>query len=345
MKTILVIICLAVSFICCGQQNQNSHQTSTKKTIKHFIFFGREREKIHNPDFLSTEKIAGAQLKYLWRELEPNENEYNLELIQQDLDFLTSKGKKLFIQIQDVTFDTVLAKPVPDYLMTEKQYHGGMNLQYETNKNDEIVSVSGFVARRWDQSVAERFGKLLSAIAARFDGKIEGINLPETAVDFGNTGKLYPEGFSPEIYRNAVIDNMTMLRKSFSHSIVIQYANFMPGESPHRASKVYLESLYEFAVKNKTGMGGPDILIYQQPHMNHSYKFLRQYSAEIISGAAVQDGNLEVINPKTGRKVTAKEIYDFANEYLGLNYIFWGTEEPYYSNEILLFLTGKKGSY
>lgn len=318
------------------------NQATAQTKIKHFVFFSRERERIYETNFLTNENIIGAQLKYMWRELEPIKDQYNLELIQRDLDFLTSKGKKLFIQIQDVTFDTAFAKPIPDYLITDTEYHGGVNIQYLTNEKDEIIAASGYVARRWDKAVAERFEKLLSALSNRFDGQIEGINLPETSVEFGNTGKLFPEGFTPDIYRNAIIDYMMMLKKSFPRSATIQYANFMPGEFPRRASKVHLDSVYEFASKNKIGMGVPDILVYNQPHMNHSYKFLRQYANSIISGGAVQDGNCEIINPNTGKQVTIKEIYDFSSEYLELDYIFWGTEEPYYTNEILPFIKSVK---
>ena len=309
-----------------------------QKHIRHFIYFGQDRNRIHDTSFLNNEQITGAQLKYMWKELEPTENHYNLDLIQDDLDFLASKGKKLFIQLQDVTFDTAWSKPVPNYLITDKRYHGGINIQYETNDKDEITRQEGYVTRRWDASVAERFNKLLIVLGSRFDGKIEGINLPETTVGFGNTGKLYPEGFSPEIYRDAVIKYMTMARKAFPRSVVIQYANFMPGTWPHRADKIYLQSLFEFAGKNNIGMGGPDLKIYQQPFMNHSYKFLREYSNAITSGVAVQEGNYEVINPKTNKRGTTREIYDFANEYLNLDYIFWSTEEPFYTNEVLPFL-------
>ena len=314
------------------------NNSRAQKQIKHFIFFELEREKIHDTTFLNNTKITGAQLKYMWRELEPTENHYNLDLIQNDLDFLTSKGKKLFIQLQDVTFDTTLRKPVPDYLITDKRYHGGVNIQYEADDKDEIMLAGGYVARRWDALVAERFNKLLTALGKQFDGKIEGINLPETSVDFGNTGKYYPEGFSPEAYRDAIIKYMAMVKKTFPNSVVILYANFMPGEWLPLNDKSYLRSLYEFASKEKIGMGGPDIKIYQKGHMDHGYKFLSEYTNSITSGVAVQEGNYEEINPKTGKSVTVKEIYDFANEYLGLDYIFWCTQEPYYTNELLPFL-------
>jgi hypothetical protein len=102
------------------------NQTIAQTEIKHFIFFELDRERIHDTSFLNNEHITGAQLKYFWRELEPMENQYNLELIQNDLDFLTLKGEKLFIQLQDVTFDTALRKPVPDYITCDERYHGGV---------------------------------------------------------------------------------------------------------------------------------------------------------------------------------------------------------------------------
>jgi hypothetical protein len=309
-----------------------------QKKIKHFIYFELDRERIHDTSFLNNNKITGAQLKYMWRELEPKENQYNLDLIQKDLDFLTSKGKRLFIQLQDVTFDTTLRKPVPDYLTTNKRYHGGVSVQHETNENDEITGTGGYVARRWDKQVAERFNKLLQALGKRFDGKIEGLNLPETAVEFGNTGKLYPVGFTPGIYRNAILGYMVMAKKAFPNSVVILYSNFMPGEWPHHSSKSYLESLFVLAKKEGVGMGGPDIQIYKQVQMNHCYKLLKEYAGEIVSGVAVQDGNYEEINPKTGKRVTVNEIYDFANNYLGLDYIYWCTQEPYYTDDLLPFL-------
>ena len=52
----------------------------------------------------------------------------------------------------------------------------------------------------------------------------------------------------------------------------------------------------------------------------------------------MQDGNLRDINPATQRRVTVPELYRFAAEELHLDYVFWGTEEPFYTDEILPFL-------
>jgi len=326
---IIILFIIIISFPFCSGQ----------KVPEHYIFFGMDRERIREQDFLTNTRIAGAQLKYSWKELEPEMNNYNFEPVLHDLDFLASRGKKLFIQIQDVSFDTARVF-VPGYVLTDKEYMGGADIQYIfKGDSDIIVRQDGWVARRWDNNVATRFHHFLNALGEELDGKIEGINLPETAVGFGSTGKYYPEGFTPEIYRDAILENMKALRKFFPESIVIQYANFMPGEWLPWDDKGYLEDLYMLAKDLQIGMGGPDIKIYRKAQMNHSYKFLREYSEHIITGMAVQDGNYEEINPGTGNQVTIQEIFDFGKDYIGLDYIFWCTQEPFYSQELLPFLT------
>jgi len=38
--------------------------------------------------------------------------------------------------------------------------------------------------------------------------------------------------------------------------------------------------------------------------------------------------------------VTITELIEFATDYLKADYIFWCTEEPYYSNEVVTFMRG-----
>lgn len=49
----------------------------------------------------------------------------------------------------------------------------------------------------------------------------------------------------------------------------------------------------------------------------------------------MQDGNLAQRNPATGARVTVDELYRFARDSLRLDFVFWGTEEPYYTRDIL----------
>jgi hypothetical protein len=308
-----------------------------QNTIKHFIFFLQEREGIHDTAFYLHPGITGAQITYPWKRLEPQKDQYDFSAIEEDLVFLQSRGKRLFIQIQDVTFDSTLFA-VPKYILTDSGYHGGVNSQYEfINDNEELATKAGWVSRRWDAAVAGRFHKLLVALGKKFDGRIEGINLPESAVDFGSTGKWYPLGFTPDLYLGALKANMQILKQSFPNSIAIQYANFMPGDNTPQ-NKPYLTGLYNYAKQIHVGMGGPDIKVYAKWQMTNSYILIREAHGVIPTGVAVQDGNYSVINPKTKKQVTVPEILDFAQNYLRLSYVFWCTEQPFYYRDVLPLL-------
>jgi hypothetical protein len=277
-------------------------------------------------------------LKYTWRELERGKDGYDFAPIRHDLIVLNSSEKKLFLQLQDVSFDPARVN-VPRYLLDDAQYHGGADRQYDIQDDDEEhAKPEGWVARRWDPAVQERFHKLLSALGQEFDGQIEGINLAETAISFGESGKLFPQGFTPAIYRDAIITNMTAMKRAFPKSVTMQYANFMPGEWLPRDDHLYLRSVFQRARELKVGVGGPDLLPGKTGQMNHSYPLIRECAGKVPTGIAVQDGNYRHQNPKTGQPVTIAELVGFATEYLKADYIFWCTEEPYYSQKLIPFL-------
>jgi hypothetical protein len=301
---------------------------------ENYVFFNLDRELIKNPSFYKFRQFSGAQIKYTWKNLEPRKDVYDFSDIEEDMIFLLTKEKKLFIQIQDVSFSSNI-KNVPNYIIEDAQYHGGINSQYEfSDDNDSNPREAGWVARRWDRAVAERFHKLLMELGKQFDGKIAGITLPETALDFGSTGKYYPAGFTPEIYRDAIKTNMNAAHLAFKESTVIQYANFMPGEWLPWDDKGYLSSLFEYAEQLNIGMGGPDLIPYKRNQMNHGYNFTQKYTEKIKIGFAVQEGNYSQRNEQADQTLTVEDIYNFANNYLGVDYIFWYPEEPYFTRNV-----------
>ena len=214
---------LLVTLFCAGV---------TAKPIKHYVFFGMDREKLKEASsFLESKSFAGAQVAYSWNQLEQGKDGYDFSIIREDLALLTAKNKRLWIQIQDVSFSEKRIF-VPRYILRDPQYNGGADKQYRLKVVDNTetdVTVLGWVARRWDPAVQDRFHKLLFALGKEFDGKIEGVNSEETSI--------------------------------------------------------YLH-----------------------------------------------------VNPKTGKRVTIAEAMDFAENYLKVDYIFWCTEEPYYSEDLLPFL-------
>src|SRR5206468_1448563 len=128
-------------------------------------------------------------------------------------------------------------------------------------------------------------------VGKAFDGKIVGINLAETSVSFGESGKLFPKGFTPEVYRDAVITNMMALKRAFPKSVTLQYANFMPGEWLPVQDRGYLRTVYERARDLQVGVGGPDLLPYKPGQMSHCYPLIRECAGCVTTGIAVQDGN------------------------------------------------------
>ena len=219
-----------------------------KDSIQHFVYFAKDRELIKDHPFLSHSMFKGAQIMYAWRDLEPKKGKYDFSILKQDYDYLRKHKKKLFLQLQDVTFDPKY-KAVPDYLLTA-EYDGGAVLQY----NDDD-SPGGWVAKRWNKKVRERFALLLKALGKEFDGKLEGINLQETAIGVKDPG------FSPTDYVTGLKENMLALKKAFPTSTTMIYANFMPGEWLPGDDKGYLRGIYEYGEQIGVGLGAPDLMV------------------------------------------------------------------------------------
>jgi len=314
---------------------------STSKPVEttgpqNFIFFNLDRQRIREPSFLENPGIVGAQLKYTWREVEPERDRYVLDNIIGDLEFLEANGKQLWIHLQEVSFDDRLN--VPDYLVVDPEFTGGAAKKYEYDETREVAEFDGWVARRWDPAVIERLDLLFQAMSVTLDGRIAGINLAETSVGFGRTEDLRPAGYTLESYASGIQSIMTAAGNAFRKSHVIQYANFMPGEWLPWQDQGYLRGIYSHAERIGVGVGGPDLLPHRRGQQNHCQELIRERGSSVVAGLAVQWGNLEDVNPATGERVTVKELSDFARDSLRLDYVFWGMQEPYYTDSILPYL-------
>lgn len=333
---------LAVNFMVLISGILNAQQ------IQNYIYFNHREnggENIKKDKALYDPRFKGAQIVYTWRSLEPIKNQYDFSAIREDIEYLNSLGgKKVWIQLQEKSFSPN-TKNMPDYILEDPIYLGGAIKQSmfsaperDPNKphtDDEY----GWVSKMWEKPVRDQFQKLIIELGKEFDGKIEGINFSESSIDIGTEKPdgttVFPTDFSPKNYVDAIRSNIQVLAKAFKKSTPMVYLNFLPDEWLPWDDKGYMSGLFAEAQKLKMGIGGPDLMPYRKSHMNQTYGFFHTYPNTLVKGMAVQDGNLNQNNSKTKKKNTVADILDFAENYLGLDYIFWVEDEPSFTNEVL----------
>jgi hypothetical protein len=314
-----VLLFIFLSVPACGKSN----------LPKLFLFVGGDTDLKTYQKTLSNPCITGVQVIYSWKKLEPKKGVYDFSEIDNNLAFLNGMHKKLFIQLQDRSFDPNNI-PVPDYLREDKIYKGGVAMQFDFAGKSKPIT-EGWVAKVWAPPVRERFQQLMTELAIHFDGKIDGINLPETAVDF-NPKKL-PEEFSPDKYFYGELENLDKARKTFHHTIVMQYVNFFPGEWNNNHQ--YMSRLFSYAEKHHISLGGPDVVPYRKGQMENSYPFFHQYGRNLPEvGMAIQSPDYKYENPMTRRYYHFFDLYSFAKNYLGATIIFVDVEASFFSKEV-----------
>ena len=308
-----------------------------KDSIRHFVYFAVDRESIINHPFLTHTMFKGAQIMYSWRNFEIQKDHYDFSILKADYEYLKKYGKKIFIQLQDATFNPKY-KALPEYLFTD-EYDGGAVLQY----NDE-GKPEGWVAKRWNKKVRERFALLLQALGKEFDGKIEGINLQETAI---GVNQKTDSGFSEQEYVNGLKANMLALKKSFSSSTTMIYANFIPGEWLPGNDKGYLSSIYRYGQKIGVGLGAPDLMVTRKGQLNHAYTLMHEGQYTVPIGIAIQDGNYtgmtgadldyseDTVNGKKSRNNIVPLLHSFAKDFLRVRYMFWVNQDPYFKEDVM----------
>lgn len=308
---------------------ENASCPITKDSIKHFVYFAKDRELIHHHPFLEHSMFRGAQIMYSWRDLEPEKGTYDFSAVKQDYEYLRKQNKTLFIQLQDVTFNPQY-KAVPDYLLTA-EYDGGAVLQYNDNGKPE-----GWVTKRWNKKVRERFSLLLQALGNEFDGTIEGINLQETSIGVRDST------FSQTEYIAGLKENMRALKYAFPLSTTMIYANFIPGEWLPWDDKGYLRGIYHYGEEIGVGLGGPDLMVKRKAQLNHPLAMMHEGHFTVPLGIAVQDGNYVGETGDTSEESKKRDhenivplLHAFAKDFLKVQYMFWTKEEPYFSSDVL----------
>ncbi|GAO17254.1 uncharacterized protein UV8b_03835 [Ustilaginoidea virens] len=288
-------------------------------------------------DLLDRPDIAGVQLLYSWRSLESAKDDYaeGFQLLQGDLDKVQAKGKKVWIQIQDRTFDPA-RDAVPRYMKTP-EYRNGSSPQGEADARG-VFEPQGHVAAHWVPAVRKRFQSLLDALGKKFDGKIHGINLPETAIDVTPSSP-QNHGFTFEAYFDAALENAKHASSVFRKTFAVQYVNYWPGANGNDdivAARKYFTRSFEFYARNHIGVGGPDLVPENaQGHppyagaMKNSYPFIHDYGKRVpISVMSAQEPDFCLTNGQNGTRFK-KDDFVKIGAYLHARIIFWATMAPW----------------
>jgi hypothetical protein len=295
-----------------------SAQPQPAKKMRHFVYLGQD-ELVLNLPILDRPDIAGAQVMYVWSNLEPKKGAYDFSMIEHDLALAKARGKVMYVELLDRFFKST-SRYLPRYMLEEPRYGGGLSRQVQTEP-----PMSGWAARQWDPEVRERFQALLKALATRFDGRIAGLILTETALAVETER---PADFDCDVYFEAEKENALVARRAFRRSHVVQYVNFWPCEFAN--SRGYMSRFFDFAAANRIGVGGPDIVPWRKGQMLSSYPFIRVYQDKVpVVAMAVQEPTLEYVNPETGKPFTRREFDRFASLYLGVDDIFWSKDSPW----------------
>ena len=322
MRLIPLAVRRLLAVFCCAVVSIGAIPTATASVVN-FVF--AEDGDLHAIEpMLLRPDIAGVQVVYSWKALEPERDRYDFSVIERDLAAVTKLHKALFIQLQD-RFFTPSARNVPAYLLEQARYGGGLVAQ--TDKPGEgAADVQGWVAPQWNRPLRERYQRLLRTLASQFDGRIAGINLPETAIDIDQESDR--SGFSCDAYFRATLDNLHMARLAFRHSVVVQYVNFWPCEwdNDHR----YMARVFAMAEREGIGLGGPDVIPWNRAQMHNAYPWFRRFRGRVKPVAmAVQSPTLRYRDPSTGLPFTAAAIARFARDELGADIVFWSSHVPW----------------
>jgi len=292
------------------------------KQPQNFLYLGQDEIEGLLP-ILDRPDIDGAQILYIWSNLEPSKGVYDFSMIEHDLAIVRAHHRQFWLQIEDRFFRPA-ARHLPRDMLTDPEYGGGLARQYDDRGGAPVPA--GWVAQQWNPAVRARYQALIAALAKQFDGRILGFNLEETSADVGTDPP--PAGYSCDAYFEATKENILFARTAFKHSQVVQYVNFWP--CGWNNAHGYMSRFFEFAAANRIGVGGPDIVPNRPGQMRNSYPYIHDYQDKVpVVAMAIQEPTLEYINPATNQPFTREEFTSFATDYLGVDIIFWSKDAPW----------------
>jgi len=274
----------------------------------HYVSLNRPDDAARVMPGLVLPGVRGVQIRYTWKSLEPERGRYDFSRIADDLERAARLGLQLVAFIEDKSFFTE-AHHLPAYL-------DAYALPFTRG---------GMVAKRWDPTIIERMGALLSALGEHFDAHphFEGVALQESAMGFTPEIETL-HGYTPEKYRDALIALLRSARRGLPRSQVFWYMNFLEGK------QAYLADVAEVAVEERIAMGGPDVLPERASLVRLTYPLYARFAGRLTLFCSIQNDSYAHHRENSAgqnRYWTLEELLMFARDELHVSYLFWNRKD------------------
>ena len=179
----------------------------------------------------------------------------------------------------------------------------------------------GYTLELWSPTVITRYNALIKALGAQFDSNksFEGIATQESALSL-DSATLKANGYTPEKYRDALINMLRASTVSLPTSRVFWYMNFLTG------NQSYIGSIAAAVAPLGVVMGGPDDWPDNRSLQTMAYPYYTQFSGKMPLFIQVEPSNYQEPHMTSGFSTkywTMSELYKFAVTNLHVNYIFW----------------------
>ncbi len=247
--------------------------------------------------------VRGVLKRYSWRQLEPSPGRYDFSAIAADLANAAGHGLQLIAMIEDKSFSG--HRPTPDYLSAWTL----PNL------------AGGYSVVRWDPYVVGRYDALMAALGARFDADshFEGIATSESAHGLGDAA-MKATGYTPEKYRDVLIQELTSTARSFPRSRVFWFMNYLWG------GNYYLGEIARQVAPLGVVMGGPDVAPDDQVLAAQAYPFYDGGVGRMPLFGQVEPQCYHHLHADTSYPTTywtPSELFAYARDRLHVSYMFW----------------------
>src|SRR5579862_3167976 len=251
-----------------------------------------------------TPGMAGIVRRYTWRSIEPTQGVYDFSVIKSDLAWATAHGTHFVVVID---YDSVVAgeNDGPAYL-------GAYEIRNQAG---------GYTLELWSPVVVGRYNALIKALGAQVDGisSFEGLGNQETSLNL-SAATLKSLGYTPELFRDALINILSAATVSLPTSRVFWYMNYLQG------NQSYIGTIAAAVAPLGVVMGGPDDWPDNQSLENKAYPYYSQFAGQMPLFIQVEGANYaepHMTSGYTTKDWTMLELYQFALTNLHVNYMFW----------------------